>query len=177
MESISRQQRSELLWTGDPQEVRKVEMRDRYSVDSGLLNAWRSGDQGVVREATSAHTESLKKHEADGYPFRRVRVVSEPLSEYQRMAVDIASVHERLRWLPRRLTSALLLPGNDFFVLDECAIFNVLDGDDEYVDAQVTRDPEVVAALSDAFERAWELAVPNGEYRGVRRPPGHEERF
>lgn len=164
MESISRRQRSELLFQSDPQEIRKVELRDAYEVDSDLLNAWRSGDQAFVQKAISEHTESLKRHEADGHPFRRVRVVSEPLSEYQRMAVEVASTYERLRWLPRRFTSDLLLPGNDFFVLDSYVIFNILDGNDEYVDVQLTRDPEVVSALSAAFEQAWELAVPNGVY-------------
>ncbi|WP_078911124.1 DUF6879 family protein [Streptomyces sp. NRRL WC-3742] len=44
-------------------------------------------------------TNSASKAAA-GFPYRRLRVASEPLSEYRRMAVELADPAERLRWLP-----------------------------------------------------------------------------
>ncbi|TDD63861.1 DUF6879 family protein [Actinomadura rubrisoli] len=166
MDLISPQQREEVLWEGEPQEVRKLELRDGYGMDSELLDAWRAGDpDGFVERAIADHTEHLRQKAAEGRPYRRVRVVSEPLSEYQRMAVNIASSYEQLRWLPRRLASSLLLPVNDCLVLDSLVVFNVLDGSDNRAEILLSRDPDLVAAVNTAFEEAWALAIPNGEYK------------
>jgi hypothetical protein len=79
------------------------------------------------------------------------------------LAVDAG---EALRWLPRRLVSTVPLPGNDYMVLDgEIVLFNILDGNDDRVDVHMSADPDVVKFCLDAFERAWELAIPHYDYR------------
>lgn len=169
MELISAEQRSALIWAGRP--FLKLELRDRYAVDDELFDAWRRGDQTTVTEKLDPWREKVAAEVAAGRRLRRVRVVSEPLSEYQRMLFDTSGpgvdAGEELRWLPRRATSALPLPGNDCFVLDDKVIFNVLGGNDERTEIQLHTEPAVVQFCKDAFAGAWALAIPHREYEPV----------
>ncbi|MFE9424510.1 DUF6879 family protein [Kitasatospora sp. NPDC006697] len=165
MELISASRRIELLFGEPAQEVRKLELRDFYEVDRPLFDAWRSGDRAMVEETMRGHRAFLTGKAAAGFPYRRVRVVSEPLSEYQRMAVELADPEERLRWLPRSLVSAVPLPGNDCLIRDDMVVFNLLGGDDRQAGIQLSTDPAVVGFCTDAFERAWSLGIPNGTYK------------
>ena len=164
MESISPAQRSALIWSA--REVRKLELLDDYPADEELFSAWKKGDAETVARIVGVWRDKHARETEDGLVWRRLRVVSEPLSGYQRMAVEIAVPAEDLRWLPRRLVSAVPLPGNDCFVLGEDAvIFNVHDGNGFRSDIQLSRDRQVVAFCRQAFDRAWSLGVPSGEYR------------
>ncbi|MEV5568629.1 DUF6879 family protein [Spirillospora sp. NPDC052269] len=167
MELISAEQRAALLWAGRP--FLKLELRDSYAFDAELFDAWRRGDREVMARTVEGWRGKVASEVAAGRRLRRVRVVSEPLSEYQRMAVQISGsaveAGEELRWLPRRLVSTLPLPGNDCFVLEDLVIFNVLGGSDERVEIQLHRDPDVVEFCQTAFEAAWKLATPHREYR------------
>jgi hypothetical protein len=57
-----------------------------------------------------------------GVEVRRVRVVSEPVSDYIKFehATTPSSIAagEQIRWLPRHLATGLLFPANDFWVFD-----------------------------------------------------------
>jgi hypothetical protein len=167
MELISVEQRAELIWAGSP--FLKLELRDRYAIDDDLLRAWRRGDDEAITEYFAPWLDRIASEVAAGRRVRRVRVVSEPLSEYQRTLVDVSGwgvdAGEELRWLPRRLVSALPLPGNDCFVLDDSVIFNVLGGNDERTEIQLHHEPETVTFCRDAFEAAWDLATPHREYK------------
>lgn len=129
MELISAEQRTELLYGEPVQEVRKLELHDFYESDRSLFEAWRSGDHSTVNRTMEANLESRAARATDGFGYRRVRVISEPLSAYQRMAVEIGHADPDLRWLPRSKVSAVALPGNDCLIRDDLVIFNVLDGD------------------------------------------------
>jgi len=168
MESISVQRRRELI--EQTREQLKLELRDSYKVDQDDLDAWRSGDYEALEISYNGWRDAVAAMAAEGRTLRRVRVVSEPLSEYQQMAVRFSGsavdAGEDLRWLPRRLTSAIALPGNDCFVLDgKIAMFNVLDGDNDRSEIQLSVDAGVVKFCRDAFETAWSLAVPHRDYR------------
>lgn len=166
MELISVERRNELIFSAHTR--LKLELRDHYEVDEATFSAWRRGDAAAVRSGMAFISRVSAESEA-GVTLRRVKVLSEPPSEYMRFALDTAGAvvdaGEDIRWLPRRLTSALLLPGNDFFVLDDrYVIFNVLDGDNGRAEQQLWTDPAVVEASRTAFEAAWKLAVPHDEY-------------
>jgi hypothetical protein len=168
MELISTARRSELI--DGTRRLVKLELRDHYAVDAELFAAWRAGDAAAVARSARASRDKVAARVDGGMNLRRVKVVSEPLSQYQRFAVDYSAhavqAGEDIRWLPRRLVSTLLLPGNDFFVLDEnSVIFNVLDGDSGRAEQQLYQVPEVVKQCQEAFEAAWALSIPHGEYQ------------
>ncbi|GAA3122928.1 DUF6879 family protein [Streptosporangium carneum] len=168
MELISVKQRSELL--KDVRETLKLEHRDFYAVDADDLALFVAGDLDAVAASYQVWADSVAEMEQAGEHLRRVRVISEPLSDYQRMAVQFSGpavdAGEDLRWLPRRLTSTLPLPGNDFFVLDgHTALFNVMDGNGDRAEIQLYTEPEVVKLCLEAFEAAWAVAIPHREYK------------
>ncbi|MFG1704463.1 DUF6879 family protein [Nonomuraea sp. M3C6] len=168
MESISPERRGELV--RNTRHYLKLELRDNYQIDHDLLIAWRRGPSEVLTGPALAWRDRVAHDLSEGRSWQRLRVVSEPLSEYHRFAYEFAGpgvdAGEQMRYLPRRLVSAIPLPGNDCFVLDDQTVmFNVLDGDNNRVDIQLTTDPDVVEFCRDAFEAAWVLAIPYDEYR------------
>ncbi|MGL5808836.1 MAG: DUF6879 family protein [Nocardioides sp.] len=165
MELISAERRAELLFGEPAQEIRKLELRDHYEVDRALLDAWRSGDKATVTKTMDGHREDSRRREANGFGYRRVRIISEPLSDYQRMAIEIANPDEQLRWLPRSKISAVGLPGNDCLIRNDLVIFILMGGSNEQAGTQLSTDPVVIKFCNDAFDQAWALGAPNGEYK------------
>ncbi|MBL7493716.1 hypothetical protein I6A60_33825 [Frankia sp. AgB1.9] len=167
MELISTGRRAELI--ANARTVLKVELRDHYAVDRELFVAWQAGSADTLDRAAAASRDRVAARVATGMSLRRVKVVSEPLSEYQRFAFDYSAhtvaAGEDIRWLPRRFTSTVLLPGNDFFVLDDdLVIFNVFDGGDNRAEQQLHQDSETVKLCRGAFDAAWAAAVPHQAY-------------
>lgn len=165
MELISTERIAELLFSDPAQEIRKLELRDHYEIDRDLFDAWMSGDNETVATTMAGHREGSRKREAQGFGYRRVRVISEPLSPYQRMAIEIANPVEQLRWLPRPRVSAVALPGNDCLIRDDLVIFILIGGEYQQAGNQLSTDTGVVKFCNDAFEQAWDLGIPNGEYQ------------
>jgi hypothetical protein len=96
-------------------------------------------------------------------------VVSEPVTEYIRYehACTFQNVMagEDVRWLPRRLASDLLIPGNDFWLFDDALIrFGVFSGDGAFVGHTLSGDPDVIKNVSGAFEDVWERAIPHERF-------------
>src|SRR3954465_8074698 len=89
MELISVERRAELL--ADVRDLLKLELRDNYASDAALLTAWLSGDVDAASDVARAWAETVAADLKAGGGLRRVRVISEPLSEYQRMAVTATS--------------------------------------------------------------------------------------
>lgn len=168
MELISVARRAELV--GNAHNLIKVELRDNYAVDEKLFAAWGAGDSKTVDQAAETASSKVKERTSRGMRLRRAKVVSEPLSEYQRFALQFSvravEAGEDIRWVPRRRLSTVTVPGNDFFVLDdELVIFNVLDGADGRAEQQLYRDPDVVKLCRESFEAVWALSVPHREYQ------------
>jgi hypothetical protein len=104
-----------------------------------------------------------------GRSIRRARVVSEPLSDYQRWSRSIAypmvEAGEDIRWVPRGLVSSVALPGNDFYLFDDClAIFLLYTGNGLSAGMLSSADPADLRLCRSAFEAVWKLSVPHREY-------------
>jgi hypothetical protein len=111
----------------------------------------------------------MKTFTAEGKSVRRVSIVSEPLSDYQRWSYSIrgpmVDAGEDIRWLPRRLVSSTALPGNDFFLLDRrLVIFLHYAGNGTNTDFTTSTDPHDIELCSAAFDSVWPLAIPHYEY-------------
>ncbi|MET7843733.1 DUF6879 family protein [Streptomyces sp. NPDC005356] len=150
-----------------------LEMRDHYGVDeeADTVGAWR--DSGVVPAVDSAFwkpwVELVQRTVARGVAVRRARVVSEPVTEYIRFehAITGANLYagEQVRWLPRARASHLMLPGNDFWLIDDRVIrFNIFSGDGKAVEPQASWDAGVIKQSTDAFETVWELGIDHEQY-------------
>ena len=153
-----------------------VEMRDVYAVgeEADAFAAFLAGrpfDQAQTAMAWGRWYELVRRETARGVSFRRVRIVSEPVSAYTRFLHATATepnieAGEQIRWLPRRLASHIALPGNDFWLFDEeRALFNLFTGDGDWAGQELTDDPQVVELCGSAFEAVWSASKPHEDYR------------
>jgi hypothetical protein len=160
---------SELI-AGTTSSAVHLEMRDAYTPADPVFLDWAAG-KPVSDPAYPGWVDLVRASLARGVVFRRVRIVSEPLSPFMRFEHDITAglniaAGELVRWLPRRRASDLCLPGNDFWVLDDrLARFGHFAGDGEFLDHELTSDPRIVRHCAGAFEAVWQRAIDHDAYR------------
>ena len=107
-----------------------------------------------------------------GKSVRRARIVSEPLSDYQRWSYSIAypmvAAGEDIRWVPRRRVSSVALPGNDFYLFDDrLAVFLLYAGSGLATGKLSSADHADIRLCRSAFEAVWKLSIPHREYKPV----------
>jgi hypothetical protein len=150
-----------------------LELRDAYAIHSEaerfaafLATGRYTGTDAPDRRQWLDRIRALTQA---GRRVRRVRVVSEPVTDYIRFEwagtqYNVAA-GEAVRWLPRRLASSLMFPGNDFWLFDDATvIFTVFTGGGEVAERQVATDAATVEPCRAAFAAAWSAAIPHGEY-------------
>jgi hypothetical protein len=149
-----------------------LEMRDAYTPDDQRFVRWLAGDP-LPSPGNPAWSDLVRAHVTRGISFRRARVVSEPLADFIQFEYDLTNsvniaAGEQVRWLPRRRTSDLCLPGNDFWVFDKRLVrFSHFAGNGEFLEDELADDPAVVELCTSAFEAVWDRAIPHAEYRPV----------
>jgi len=163
----------ELLLTGFAREAIHLEMRDAYgtAVELPHMAKWARGEPDDL-EWLQGWCTTLREHVKAGKSVRRARVVSEPLSDYQRWSHSIADpmvqAGEDIRWVPRRLVSSVALPGNDFYLFDDrLAVFLLYAGNGLSAGMLSSCDPADLRLCRSAFEAVWELSIPHSEYQPV----------
>ncbi|WP_017569822.1 DUF6879 family protein [Nocardiopsis halotolerans] len=152
----------------------KLEVRDRYDVSSEReeFEYWlRTGDLSLEKEhaRTSAWHRNVRDARAAGKLWQRVRVVSEPLSDYIRWEHAATRFNleagEDIRWLPRHHPAVEKLPPRDFWLFDSrwvCILhFDENDSPHRY---EVIDDPATIAQYCQWRDIAWHYAIPHGEY-------------
>ncbi|MFZ4302746.1 DUF6879 family protein [Streptomyces cinereoruber] len=151
-----------------------LEMRDVYAVGEE-----REVYDTFLREGTVPAYESefwsgwvplVERSVARGVKVRRARIVSEPVTDYIRFEHAITDANlragEEVRWLPRRRASALALPGNDFWLIDDRIVrWNLFSGDGQALEPDHTDDPRAVKLCAEAFNAVWDLATDHADYR------------
>lgn len=117
----------------------------------------------------TAWTEMVNRHAAAGRPFQRVRVMDEPLSDYNRYLLYRTPYNlaagEDIRYLNRDSANRLDLPDHDFWVFDSglvCLLRFTADG--RPIGHDLIADRELAARHEEWILRAWEAAVPYAEY-------------
>lgn len=148
-----------------------LEMRDTYTPDDPVYLEWKAGIEidpvECFREWYDLIVETVRR----GVEVRRVRVVSEPITDFIRHEYEVTPrmnipAGERVRWLPRRQASDLVFPGNDFWVFDDRLVrFGYFAGDGTYLGHEIVADLGIAKICVDAFEAVWECAVDHADYR------------
>jgi len=151
-----------------------LEMRDVYGVanEDADFAAWKDGYRHDPADRDSwwyPFLTLVSDAVARGVEFRRARVVSEPVSDYIRFEHSCTfqniAAGEAVRWLPRRLASDLLLPGNDLWIFDDRLIrFGLFSGDGAFIENVTDNDPATGKRCADTFEAVWERAIPHAPY-------------
>ncbi|MEV6820901.1 DUF6879 family protein [Nocardiopsis dassonvillei] len=156
----------------------KLEVRDRYNVEEEaevIQHFLRTGDLG--RDADHARTSPWHRQvtasREEGKLWQRVRVVSEPLSDYITWEHAVTHFNEEagedIRWLPRDHPVVEKLPELDFWLFDNAWVC-VLHFDDDDVPHELERidDPDTVSRYRQWKDTAWHHAVPHGRYAPQR---------
>ncbi|MEV0291141.1 DUF6879 family protein [Kribbella sp. NPDC050820] len=150
--------------------VLKLEFRDQYMTDDPAYLAWRAGNVDQAVSEYAGWTETASSATARGIEIKRVRIVSEPMSDYIAFEHAVTSdvniaAGEVIRWVPRHRVSAVALPGNDVWIFDEATLqFCLFAGDGRFVGNEVRSDAEAVKLCLSAFEAAWELGIDHEHY-------------
>ena len=147
-----------------------IELRDTYNVESEdePFRRWRDGEPddyawhaewaSFVRQATAA-----------GVQFQRVRLATEPHSDYIRWGLDVSPLNikagEDIRYLPRHLASDIELPAEDFWLLDDdVLILSVFSSDGRTGGFARSSSPELLRQCISVRDQAWQRAIPYAEY-------------
>src|SRR5918992_1144730 len=123
VESISYEELKDWL-NSFQREALHLEMRDSYGTAAEIphLAKWEAGEPDDT-DWLQPWFDTVRAGTNAGKVFRRARIVSEPLSEYQRWVLKdthrYVDAGEDIRWVPRRLVSTVALPGNDFWLFDD----------------------------------------------------------
>lgn len=170
------------LLTGDPwpelfgrcqREAFHLEVRDSYAVPSESEpfrrfldgepddNAWFEPWGRLMRETTTR-----------GVKVTRVRVVTEPHSDYHRWLLALSALNaqagEDIRYLPRHLIDADAVPADDYWLFDDRVVFNLVDEHGRAAGCSaLSVDPATVARCRSVKERLWALATPYARYRSA----------
>ncbi|MGW4462041.1 DUF6879 family protein [Micromonospora sp. NPDC004704] len=172
MTSISEAEFDHLLRNFERESLH-LETRDAYgtAVELPYMAKWAAGEPDDLAWLGD-WCDTLREHVKAGKSVRRARIVSEPLSDYQRWSHSIADpmvdAGEDIRWVPRRLVSSVAIPGNDFYLFDDrLAVFLIYSGGGLNADMVSSTDPATLELCRSAFEAVWQMSIPHRDYQPV----------
>jgi hypothetical protein len=150
-------------------------------------SAWRLETQGIYREPYEAeHFRRFLDGEPDdlewmrdwldtiraitqvGRFFGRVRVLTQPLTDYLRWEIQVTPVNieagEDIRFLTADQAADLGLPGHDYYLFDDELVARMYFGDQGFLGAELITDPSTVAQHRAWRELAWGHAMTFTDY-------------
>jgi hypothetical protein len=145
------------------------ECQGDYQVDAASLQRWRDGlpfDETEGGRAWQSYIRGLRRR---GVPFERVRMLTEPLTDYLRWMLTITyrniDAGEDIRWIHQAVAVDLGMPTYDFYLFDDqrLAIMH-FDDDKVLADLDVTEDPDQLATHRVYRDAVWPLAVRHTDY-------------
>lgn len=149
----------------------RLETRDYYGGDQPEVDAWLRGDIEEIPEndRRAAWLARIRQQTAAGIHWRRVRVVQEPPTDYQRFGLmscrQNVDAGEDIRYLSHDRALAAGLPTHDFWLFDGQRLALMYFGfDDRLIGAQIITDAQAGAQHRAWFEKALTAATPYRDY-------------
>jgi hypothetical protein len=175
MASLSDEEFDELFTTFEHTAFR-LESRDSYAgVVYGVpaFERWMAGEL-VPPDTRRPWYRNVHKQTASGKRFTRVRVVSEPWSDYTQYALWSVPANieagEDIRYLPRSqaqdLGLPIALPGYDYWLFDSrlVVVLRFDDNTNDILSHEVIDDPAAVIQHNYWRDAAWHYAIQCDEY-------------
>jgi len=143
----------------------RLEVREGY-YEKEQLRQFLAGEP-VDLEYMRTWLELMPALRAEGKRIERVRVVSQPHSDYSRYGLWLCQYNvaagEDIRYLPRH--RAPELPEHDFWLFDSSRLYIVrFDKTDELLGAEPVDDAATVVQHGYWRDAAWHYAVPYSQY-------------
>ncbi|MGH3517015.1 MAG: DUF6879 family protein [Haloechinothrix sp.] len=105
---------------------------------------------------------------AEGRTFERVRMVTQPPTEYLRWQFSLTGLNveagEDIRWLSEADAKTFGAPTFDYYLLDDDLVVVMQFGDGGVAGAEVTDDPSAVEEAQRWRTVAWAHATPHTKY-------------
>jgi hypothetical protein len=148
------------------------ECQGEYSIDAAALQLWRDGRPPDMSRK-EPWLRYIREITADGKTFDRVRMLTDPLTEYQRWLLEQTQSNvdagEDIRWVPQSVASELDMPNYDFYLFDNTRVVIMRFGKDKLLaDVEVADDPDIVAWHRGFRDAVWPRAVRHAEYNALR---------
>ncbi|QIS06736.1 hypothetical protein F5X71_34485 [Nocardia brasiliensis] len=123
-------------------------------------DSWREWDE-LVMAVTGA-----------GVAMRRVRVVTEPLTDYVRFLHALTdrnvALGEDIRWLPRHQVETADYTPDEWWLVDSSKVaFTIFATNGDFVGSAVTADPMIVDRCVSVRNHLWAKGIPHPEYGPV----------
>lgn len=174
MELITNREERLRLFDAYEADAFHLELRDSYgsALEDEAFQQWKAGEP-IEDPMFDEWLDRIRRLTKTGKTVRRVRVVTEPISEYVRFeweetAKNIAA-GEDIRWLPRnRIPDDVAFPadGKDWWLFDgRLVVFGHLDDAGDSIGWEIARDVAVVEECVQTRDRLWLIAIPHGDYR------------
>lgn len=152
-----------------------LEVRDSYgvAVETAPLQRFLSGEQDFDLEWFRPWQSIVEEVTSRGVGVRRVRVVSEPLTDYHRWSLTVTPENiragEDIRYLPRHVAEQV--PAEDFWLLDdERVAFHTRDPEGRGLGVAVTTEAWIVGYCVEIKRHMWEQAIPFDDYAAAGSP-------
>jgi hypothetical protein len=119
---------------------------------------WMQGWLDMLRAAT-----------AEGRHFARVRVVSQPLTDYNRFGLAVSrhnnAAGENIRYLARDQARVAGLPDHDYWLFDSRLLVRMhFDDADVFVGGEVIEEPTEIVQANYWRDAAWHHAVRRDDF-------------
>lgn len=155
------------LLSGFSRSAFRFELRERYNsaVGEEPYRKWLVGESDDYAWHRS-WMEKISHDVALGKTWRRVRIVSVPVSDYTRYGIDIARLSvkagEDIRYLRRDVAVELGVAPYDAWLLDEIRLVHLHfdDADDTFAGAELVDDPMALSLHLKWRDVAWQHAQP-----------------
>lgn len=150
--------------------VFRLEVRDRYdsSYENESLLKFLAGEKDDLSWMQDWLT-MIRAATAAGKHFRRVRVVSLPLTDYSRFGVFCSQftneAGEDIRYLERDRADAEGLPNHDYWLFDSRKlVWMHFDDTDRFLGGEVIENPTVIVKHNYWRDAAWHRAVRRDDF-------------
>jgi hypothetical protein len=159
------------LFTSFEHTAYRLETLQRYDVsyEEEPFAAFLNGQPQPADPSKDEWLSMIMSAVAAGKSFRRVHLVSEPLTDYLRYEIGCsyapnAEAGEDIRILPGE-PGALGLPDHDYWLFDSRDLWVMsYDSDGRFLYAELTEDPTTIVEHNYWRDKALSLAVPYADY-------------
>ncbi|MGY5137375.1 DUF6879 family protein [Streptomyces nigrescens] len=173
MDLITSAQRDE-LFNSFERDAFHLELRDDYGspIEDTPYARWQRGEPDDYTWL-DPWMALMKRVTGEGKTVRRVRVITEPHSQYVGWEHSLTNLNieagEDIRWLPRhQVPEGANFPagGNDWWLYDDRLLaVGHFDSEGRVLGSQLVEDPDIVAECIGLRDRLWTLAIPHSEYK------------
>jgi uncharacterized protein DUF6879 len=145
------------------------ECQGDYTVDHDNVRRWRNGEpdrDDLIHRDWVRYISGLRQA---GIPFERVRMLTEPLTDYLTWMLAITNWNidagEDIRWIKESKARELGVPDYDFYIFDDNRVVIMNFGEDKLlINAELVDDEDVLEEHRAWRDRVWPHAVRHRDF-------------